>query len=66
MAVRLLMSVIKTVKNLTDAFEHDNEWHQHHVLWYRSSRKYLRRQTNSGLRDKVNENIGPIYYIQYY
>ncbi|EHM1640585.1 IS3 family transposase [Salmonella enterica subsp. enterica serovar Muenchen] len=43
---------LTAVKNLSEAFEHYNEWHPHSALGYRSPREYLRRRTSNGLSDK--------------
>ncbi|WP_258182619.1 IS3 family transposase, partial [Escherichia sp. 20412-1] len=35
---------LTAAKNLTEAFEHYNEWHPHSALGYRSPREYLRQR----------------------
>ncbi|HAU7892118.1 IS3 family transposase [Escherichia coli] len=42
---------LTAAKNLTEAFEHYNEWHPHSALGYRSPREYLRQQASNGLSD---------------
>ncbi|PSY55641.1 integrase core domain-containing protein, partial [Escherichia sp. 20412-1] len=44
---------LTAAKNLTEAFEHYNEWHPHSALGYRSPREYLRQ------REVVNKNWPP-------
>ncbi|EIO7595788.1 IS3 family transposase [Escherichia coli] len=42
---------LTAAKNLTEAFEHYNEWHPHSALGYRSPREYLRQRACNGLSD---------------
>ncbi|WP_167772771.1 IS3 family transposase [Escherichia coli] len=42
---------LTAAKNLTEAFEHYNEWHPHSALGYRSPREYLRQQASNELSD---------------
>ncbi|HBA7100107.1 TPA: IS3 family transposase, partial [Escherichia coli] len=42
---------VTAAKNLTEAFEHYNEWHPHSALGYRSPREYLRQRACNGLSD---------------
>ncbi|MCJ2942764.1 IS3 family transposase [Escherichia coli] len=42
---------LTAAKNLTEAFEHYNEWHPHSALGYRSPREYLRQRASNGLSD---------------
>ncbi|HHK9347057.1 TPA: IS3 family transposase [Escherichia coli] len=42
---------LTAAKNLTEAFEHYNEWHPHSTLGYRSPREYLRQRACNGLSD---------------
>ncbi|EPS6283003.1 IS3 family transposase [Escherichia coli] len=42
---------LTAAKNLTEAFEHYNEWHPHSALGYRSPREYLRQRVCNGLSD---------------
>ncbi|XMM18130.1 integrase core domain-containing protein [Escherichia coli] len=51
-SVRQAFDGLTAAKNLAEACDHCNEWHQHGTLGYRSPREYLRLRTSNGLSDK--------------